>query len=105
MAKKKEGFRPSRNPLLERVDEHEKILALVIDKLNQIDNPQDPTSRIPHLYSDVEGIQEWIDRGWFGRQKDRFDELDLWVRIRLAAFGCVVIIAAITVVSFSCVKG
>ena len=65
MTKKKEGPRNA----VERLEHHEKILALLIDRINENVDPELKmlAGAIQQNKEDIAGIVEWIDMGVFGR--------------------------------------
>jgi len=73
MTKKKEGPRNA----VERLEHHEKILALLIDRINENVDPELKmlAGAIQQNKEDIAGIVEWIDRGPFGRTWDRIREV------------------------------
>lgn len=71
MGKKEGTVAASRKPAIDRLDHHEKILHLLIDRVNQIDG--DSTAKLPQLREDLDGVIEWLDMGWHGR---------LWYKIK-----------------------
>ena len=78
MAKKKEA--PNRTNVLERLDHHEKILHLVIDRLNENIDPELKmfAGAIQKNKEDIEGIVGWLARGWWNRTWDRLTRRKEW---------------------------
>lgn len=77
---------PDRRNVVERLDEHERLLALIIDKINEDIAPSlDRLAKHVHTTvakevvrnsACIEVLNEWVERGAWGRLWDRMP----WVK-------------------------
>lgn len=69
---------PDRRNVVERLDEHERLLALIIDKINEDIAPFHTTvaKEVVRNSACIEVLNEWVERGAWGRLWDRMP----WVK-------------------------
>lgn len=76
MAKRKGTGEVEKKDAVTRLNHHEKILHLVVDRLNIHDRRLDQLTTKANLLSvDLDGVVEWIDMGTWGRFKERVSQL------------------------------